>query len=427
MTITDWWETLANKPGRLRRTLTSAGVNGTAFNLYSPTLGTLTDDDIHSVSIQRGKSERGGGVHPSTLEVETTGLRADPVHGENCRLELTASAAAELSIHLGAPIAAADISQRFNGRLAETYVQDTGKIFTTSFTASSWSSQYPYYRRKLAPVAGQTIDWYLSDILSNNYWVVPEFVGLFELIATTGEPITASEAISKYATEIGYLFQERRDGTSRVLPIENRETHALDRMAEDLPITRSQAISPAQWQRASMQPSKWMWVSITNENGNVAEYRVERADYPGFREQEDIDWTHIRVREQFSGSQPWREAHAEVNDTSPTLFYVPSVKIDLLTLISSPKSYHRQQAAYLLRLQQGDPVFFSGDWPAYLRGVHFAEGITEEISSNTWEMELALLPWQTVTGNVIGPQVPPRVWDSSPYAWDEETKTWNEA
>lgn len=416
------------QPKRLRRVLNRAGVTGSMFSAASTTLGTLTDDEIHQIVIHRGKSDRGGGVHPSTLELETTGLRATPVHGENCKVQITAQSSSELASHLGAPIAAADIAQRFNGRLAETHVEDTGKRFTTTFTASSWSSQYVYYRRKLAPVAGHTIDWYLNDILANNYWNVPEFVGEFEYIAKTEDPLTAAEAIDKYAASIGYLFQERRDGTSRVLTLAHREAHAMVRLAEDLPITRSQAISPAQWSRTSMQPSKWLWVSIINENGNLAEYRVERADYPGFREQEDVDWSHIQVRETgFSGSQPWREAHAEVNSTSPTLFQVPSVTIDLLALIDSPKSYQRQQAAYLLRLQQGEPVFFSGDWPAWLRGVHFAEGINETITPESWEIELSLVPWQTVTGNVIGPQVPARVWRSAISSWGEETKRWNEA
>lgn len=419
---------MAKRPLRLRRVLRRAGVPGSVFSISSTTLGTLTDDNIHSLTIHRGKSDRGGGVHPATLEVATTGLRADPVHGENCRVQITNSAAAALEAHLGAPIAAEDFAQRFNGRLAETHIEDTGKRFTTTFTASSWSSQYAYYRKKLAPIAGRTIDWFLSDILSNNHWRVPEFIGTFEYIAKTDDPITASEAIDQYATDIGYLFQERRDGTTHVLTLEHREAHALDRLAKDLPFTRSQAISPATWHRTSMQPSKWLWVTITNENGNLAEYKVERANYPGFREQDDVDWSHIRVRESgFSGSQPWREAHAEVNSTSPTLFQVPSITIDLLALIDSPYSYQRQQAAYLLRLQQGDPVFFSGDWPAWLHGVHFAEGISETITPTSWEIELSLVPWQSVTGNVIGPEVKPRVWRSAMHSWAQETKQWKDA
>ena len=78
-------------------------------------------------------------------------------------------------------------------------------------------------------------------------------------------------------------------------------------------------------------------------------------------------------------------------------------------------------------MQVGDPVYFSQDWPTPLRGVHFAEGITETIDCDTWEVTLNLVRFRELTGEEPVSPVPARVWDQAQNPWDTETRKWKEA
>ena len=107
-------------------------------------------------------------------------------------------------------------------------------------------------------------------------------------------------------------------------------------------------------------------------------------------------------------------------------YSIPSVEIDLLHLITSPRRYDRDQAARLLTMEIGDPVYLSGDWHHQLQGIHFATGITENITGAGWSLTFSISPAQTVVGSV-SPTVPARVWDSATYPWSDESRTWDAA
>lgn len=414
-----------HRPGRLARTLGLTG-SGPYFGLYSEAGIGLYDDSIQSVAIHRGKSGRGGGVTPSTLEVTVKGGPVLHVAGHNVRLFLRDAPAANLAARLGTTGPA--ISARFTGRLAKTGVDDTGRRLATTYTAASWITRLAYSGVHTTPTAGQSVKRVITDLFKlNRPWglagVSATFHGDFDTVAETTDPVTYSEAIARYTTDLGILVRETRAGISQVMPLPYRITSAATRLATALPLTRSQAISPARWEQPNERPPVTVEYDVRNTNNNVVRRSVDIAAGTEPPETVVYDWSYIRA----DTDHLYHHAYGIVYESSPRQFAVPSVKIDLLHLIGSSKQYHRDQAGQLLGLEPGDPVYFSGDWPSVLQGVHFAEGITETIDADTWTLELSLVPYAHAMGAAPSPAVPARVWDSAGNTWNNETRKWNEA
>lgn len=414
------------KPGRLARTLGLTG-SGPFFGLYSSTVGGLYDEQINAATIHRGKSGRGGGVHPSTLEITVPGLPALDATGSSVRLFLREVPAARLAARLGTTGPA--IERRFTGRLGQVDVEDTGKRFSTSYSAASWISRLNYAPARSTPTAGQSVKRVIADLLTLNRpaplaGIEVTFHGEFDAVATTSEPVTFKDAIGTYTADLGILIRETRAGVSQVLSLPYRLDYAQRTLAAALPLTRSQAISPAKWAQRNEWPPVIVDYDVTNENGarvtRTAQIENTTGESP---ERLALDWSYIHP----TTDQLYQHAYGMVYESSPRQYTVPSVKIDLLHLIASPKQYHRDQAGQLLRMEAGDPVYFSGDWPARLRGVHFAEGITETIGPDEWTLDLSLVPYSHAMGSPNNPAVPARVWDSAGNTWNTETRKWSES
>lgn len=413
------------RPGRLRRTLAPIVGNVSMFQLYSAPLGTLYDNDIHSVSINRGQSGgRAAGSIPSTLEVDLRGQYSAAVAGNNVRMSMRGPTSEALAAHLG--VSAAAIAPRFTGRLGQTTVTDTGKKFSTVYRAASWIAQMNYSPKHYTPLAGQPLSTVLAGLLDAGQplrGIKPSFYPPFDPMAKNEPAITFKDGITRYATDLGTLLQETRDGQTKGRSIRNRANSARSALAASLPLTRSQAISPATWEQNNERPAVRVQFTVTNAAGAVSTRLAEVENPTGeLVETQTVDWTYVRVAD--VDSDPYREAYARVLSSNIRQFTIPSVTVDLLYLIGSPKQYHRDQAGQLLNLEQGDPVYFSADWPEALRGVHFAEGITETIGPDEWTLELALVPYAQVTGDAPSPVVPPKVWDSAGNSWNNETKRW---
>lgn len=416
------------KPGRLYRTLRPIlGGESSVFLLQSAPLGDVLDDRIHSVAIHRGTSGRAAGSIPATLEIDLKGQFSAAAAGSNVRFALRATQAAKLGPHLG--IDGETIRDRFTGRLGQTAVTDTGRRFSTVYRAASWITQMNYSPRHYTPQAGQGLDTVLAGLLNADQplrGIKPSFHPPFDTLAVSAEPTLFKDGIQRYATGLGTLLQETRDGRTKVLPLLSRMNTARSQVGKRLPLTRSQAISPATWEQKNDRPARRVEFTVTNAAGGVATRVAEIANPTGeLVETEKVDWSYIRVQDVDSG--PYREAYARVLATNNRQFTVPSVTVDLLQLIGSRKQYHRDQAGQLLALEAGEAVFFSGDWPTPLRGIQFAEGITETIGPDEWKLELSLVPYAQVVGDTPSPHVPAVVWDSAGNAWNNETKKWMEA
>lgn len=412
------------KPGQLANTLDKLST-GPHFAFYSPTVGGKYDSDIVSVTMRRGKTGRGGGVHPSTMEITFTG---GPVwvegSGSNGRLFIRDDLATALGAQLG--VSGTEIAKRFEGRLGQIDVEDTGLQLQTTYSASSWVSQLSVSPRTWSHPAGTSVKRVIQDLLHLNLPTPPEgitgqmYSDYYDTLAEPTDKITYSDAIDKFTTDLGILVRVRRDGFIQGLPLEYRRLLATNGLPLAVPITRSEAISPARWTQRNEVPASDVSYYVTTPAGAKL---LRTADIAFGGTPVTYDWSYVRADTQ----QTYYNAMGIVYESNPRQMSVPSVKIDLLRLIDSPSKYHRDQAGQLLLLEAGDPIFLSDDWPPALRGVHFAEGIAETITGSEWTIELSLVTWAHAMGSAPTPEVPPRAWESAHKPWNAETRTWNQS
>lgn len=415
------------------------GLTQPMFRIWSETDSEFAMDDhaIKSISINRGSANSVFGTQEHTMEVNSAvprGVRTtQPIH-----CDLTTSGANRLVALIGGD--AASIRNRYYGRIGRQTIDDAGGIadeskWHTNFYCSKWQSQLENSDRVGNQIGGELV-MYLFDHFMNpdasglDYLPPAEFPSLDEhygWMSNTydlGEAkIPYSEFSTKYFTDPGYYVQNTRAGADRVLTIQYRQSQAQARLDSQLPITRSQAISPAQWEQPNEDRPSNHYVAWRDADGDRSavtgpdpnDVRVPRTDH---------DVSYIRWASDYQPTQMMYASYgAERTDTG---YRIPSITVDMLRLIDSPVYAHRLQARQLLRLEMGEPIYLSNDWHPYLRGIHFAVGITEKISPDGWEIELSLMPSISVTG-FWTPEVPAQMWDSARYAWDEDTRQWDSA
>ena len=415
-----------HKPGRLRRTLTPIIGTQWAFTMSAGSYAEA-DETIHSVTINRGVSGRNVGHNPSTCEISVSGRKDSFDTGRPLSFFMREDPASRLGAFLG--LGGADIIDRFRGRLGVIGIEDTGKKFTTTVAGSSFLTQMNYSPASFTPGAGQNIGSILLDMTKANEPIrgidFGTLIGVVNMVHyPQGERTLFRDGVGDYAADIGILLQERRDGSTLAYSHYTRYDLAAQRLATEWPLMRSQAIAPGEYSQQNERPAKKVEYTITNSAGGVATRVAEVANPTGeLREVESIDWSKWQVSD--VDNQLYREAYARVFESSARLFTLPTVKIDLLMLLRGGE-YSKRIARQILKLEVGEPVFLSGDWPPKLQGVHFAEGITETINSNEWSFELSLIPHAVAVGRST-PVVPARAWDSATAAWDEETREWDQA
>lgn len=423
MTITDWLVTVANKPGRLYRKLHD--IPKPLFALLTNPLPNITDDNIRKIIINRGKSDNSGGVHPATMEVELDNNLVGQA-GNIIALVINFGARNALAAKLGGGEAeSAYMASRFRGRLGKQSMYDTGKIPTNTLMCSSWSAQLSYSPDVHSVPSGTDVGILLERILRPSYLAarIPVIKqGTYD--ATYGESTgTYSDLISKFAGDVGILVRDTRAGDVEILPMPYRRDNALASIETSVPLTRAQALSPATWVQPNETPAVEYRLKY-RDAANVVKTIVTSGTgtVTGTAPVEDLDWTYFRAY-----TDQWRYVHGMRSATFDDRFRLEEVTVDLLELISSPYEYHRRQASFILRMQVGDPVFLGTDWPTSLRGVHFAEGLKEEITPESWTVTMNLIRFRELTGDEAVGTIPARVWDQANYSWDTETRKWDEA
>lgn len=419
-----------HKPLRLRRELDKFTGTNPFFAFYSDITGAIYDEAIQEVIIHRGKNGRGGGYEPSTLEIGVNGLVSAALTSNNCRFFLRDAAAADLGQRVGKT--AEEIRMRFQGRAGVINVEDVGGgVYNSRVAASSWLARMRQSSRSTVPAAGQNIKRIFNDVLD----LVNSPRGLeivyagseWDTVATTQDPVTFREAESKFGSDIGMCFFEQRDGSTVIMNLPYRRDRALNRALTELPLTRSQAISPAQWEQANEYTPFRLMYDVTNSSGNVVTRTAEIDTGDPLKETQTVDWSYIKSASDGVSGQLYQEAYGRVFESNTRTFRIPSITIDILYLINSDKEYHNLQAGQLLAMQVGDPVFFSGDWPNQLAGAHFAEGMTETVTPTSWTIELQLVRYAVAVGDAGNPVIKPRVWGSAQGTWGEQTIRWGEA
>lgn len=385
----------------------------------------LTDGQIASITIKRGKTGRGGGIHPATAEVSTSVFGAVRT-GLTCGVSLTTYGAAHVAGLSGANSAA--ITARFSGRIGRQTVADTGKTQQTTFLAASWSAQLPRDKTIQTVRAGESVHAVIQRIMTPPKLALPLPVRMAAIaqhgtVFTAPEPGTYSDLIDRYTTDLGILVRETRIGGRQIMTHGFRRDRALASLPTTPTLTRSQALSPATWEQANdVQPRNYR-LTYVNAANTVVGSTYGDADSTT-SEVADVDMSHIKFATDIT--QPTMEAYGRRAGDWQSSYAIPSITVDLLALLTSPYSMHRAQAARLLSMEHGDAVYLSGDWYGQLQGIHYAEQLDETITPNSWSMEIALVPAHVAIGE-ISPAVPPRTWEAANNTWGEETRTWGTA
>lgn len=395
----------------------------------------LNDHDITSITINRG----GNGViglQDHTMEVNTIasrGARTDrPLH-----CDLTTYGANRLADLTGATPSI--IKPRYFGRIGRQTIDDLGGIWQpenwhTNVYCSKWQSQLENSDRVGNQISGNTVLYLMDHFMNPEYSNLPylpsaefpspeaHYGAMINDYDLSEAKITYSEFATKYFDDPGFYVQNTRAGADRVLTIAYRWSVAMSRLEYQIPLTRSQAISPATWEQPNEdrpRNHKVYWYdadgtarsSITGPDVN--DVRIPLVEHDIF---------HIRFYDDY---QPLHRNYLAYGaERSDSGYQLPSVTVDLLYLISSPIPAHRVQARQLLGLEMGDPVFLSGDWYVNTQGVQFATGITERITPDRWELELTLTPSYVTLGE-WSPDIPPRMWESARIPWDTATEPWD--
>lgn len=402
-------------PGRLRRTLDRLGIPTPLLQITGDTFA-VTDDRITSVSISHGGTDPSPGIQPSTCE--TVLQRPSWIKtGETLSVALVPDAASALAAHTGT--FASRVEDRFTGRIGSQRNEDTPGRLVARLKAASWSAQLGRVNQERDFAAGTTVGWAVASLCTPA--AIPQMTtksyGPWDVLSETMTDTTYRDTIDKLTSEIGTLARDTRAGTLEIWSLPYRRDWAAQQLETKHPLTRSQALSPAQWEQPNEDlPAKVRadWIAAdgsvrSRSSGGTSDSIVERYDWLHIKAQTEA----LDMRFESLVAQQWNR-----------VFRLPSIKVDLLYLLGSDKIYHRQQAGMLLELNNGDTIGLSGDWVSYLQGIHVVSGIDEQLTKDAWTIELSLIPHADVFGEA-SPPVPAVIWESAQYPWDDETRIWN--
>lgn len=412
------------KPGRLYRK--TAGILARPLlTLAADDWPTHYDDEISSITIRRGTDNPNGGVGVSTMEVTIPEIvHFSAMTGRTIHLHMTSNRAQQLAAHTGFSGDYTLLMNRFKGRVGPVSVNDSGKSRTssTTLTAASWIAQESHSGHRTTLTAPIHIDTAIDQLLyrAPTYYSMEKF-GVWDTLLETIESTRYRDTIGKLTSDYNVLIADLRNGNSRAMTLPWRLGQALARVSTTAPLTRSQAISPAQWQQSSESLPKKFQIVRTDANGarRITTRFIESQVAPD-AETVELDWEHFQER-----SPHWDYAsRARVHQDNIRQYSMPSVTVDLLHLLGSDIHYHRRQAGELLAIEIGDSLNLAGDWPAALQGIQFVSGMTETITGSEWRLDLTLDPLLHVFGE-YPPDIPALVWEQATYPWDSESRRWN--
>lgn len=383
----------------------------------------VTDDAIGSVSITHGSTSGvATGLTPAQLGVEVTGYRSTSL-GATLTADLTDAAASAIGSLCG--VGPQFIKARFRGRVGRQSVEDNSSAArrVSTIDAVSWSRQLGNAEQTAPASYNRNVGVFLQDVMTPG-WGGFDSVTRADSLENYGEineamgEMTYSDAEGQFLPDYGLWARDRRGGGIDLLTRSWRRSTALANYSGLMPLTRSMALAPATWEQSIEDTPINYYFIWTNADGTTGAGNYGDLEDPSRRTVE-VDLSHIRIY------GPHLDTYGQSLKAAQWTgaYEVPSLTVDLLMLMRSPFEAHRKQAGQILALQPGDPVTFSGDWPELLRGIYFAEGISESITPDQWQITLSLVPFQNVTGE-LSPTVRPRTWESATDRWSEATYSW---
>lgn len=414
---------MRTRPGRLYRKLQPTAP---IFELTMTGGDEYDDTDISEVTINRGDSSTLAGLQPSTLEVDLSGKSTKRMTGKTVTLNLTTEGRSLLANITGKP--SAYFYERFVGRAGTFQYTDTPRAGqeVTKIMAGSWAAQERNSGKRLAIVGkNQPISEILGRVLyrdGRTYSYVAR--GDFERTGIEFENAGFDDIWGALAEDIYIPAPVKRNGTLTAVSLPQLFTETHERLESTPHLTRSQVLSPVEWQQPNEVNSELYSFLHTNSDGVVIrqdlQYTWAGSNIPDF-DVTEIDWKQLRLND--TGHFLYA-ARGYIMREASQRWFLSGVTVDLLHLFTSDNPYDREVAGFLLSLEVGESVNLSGDWPIDVSGVYFAAAIKEHITKDEWTLEISLLPFLWVFGEQ-SPIVPPRVWDSFAHPWDDETRNWN--
>lgn len=414
---------MTRKPGRLYRALTPPSP---LFSLTMTGGDRYDDDDITEITINRGDASTLAGMQPSSLEVDLAGKSTKRMTGKTVTLNLTTAGRSLLANITGKP--SAYFYERFVGRAGTFKYVDSPRTAqqTTKIMAGSWAAQERNSGKRLAIVGkNQPISEILGRVLyraGRTYTYTAR--GDFERTGIEFDNAGFDDIWGKLADDIYIPAPVKRNGTLAAVSLPQLFTETQERLTTQPHLTRSQVLSPVDWEQPNEVNSELYSFLHTNSDGVVIrqdlQYTWSGSNIPDY-DVTEIDWKQLRLND--TGHFLYA-ARGYIMREASQRWFLSGVTIDLIRLFKSDNPYDREVAGFLLTLEVGESVNLSGDWPIDVSGVYFAAAIKEHITKDDWTLEISLLPFLWVFGEQ-SPVVPPRVWDSFAHPWDEEARNWN--
>lgn len=384
---------------------------------------TLHDDEIMSITINRGSSEPNPPLSPTTMEVLMPGY-ASIAKGETLTCDLTTAAANWLAGKFGG--SSSLIKPRYYGRVGQQKISDHGAYQRTSnITAVSWSALLEDDPHEFPAWSGSNVGEYAKVLMTRNYGDFKnptrmDSLGMFGTIYETENGGTYSDRIKKYADDYGLFIREYRHGQPQIFTLAGRKSRAITASQSLMPLSRTQALAPAEWQQLDERYQRNHRITFRNSAGELkaltwgapADENMPLVDHD--LKNIVVNNTQMTMLGQSYWRREWYGAYE-----------IPEVTVDLLYLASTGRIADRQQIGQLLDLSPGDPVLLADDWPVSVRGVLFAEGIKEQITPDSWTVTLSLVRFDNVTGE-DSPSVKPRTWDQAGYEWNQSPGQWDD-
>lgn len=418
------------KPSRLYRRL----ADRLALPLFRLTVNgweNQDDNTIQAVTINRGLGQPGGGVAVTTLEVDVAGDFAQaPFTGSSIRLVINDTTALRyLTGVLGRP--ATDFADRFRGRVGPIEVPDNGngRTMSTKLTCSSWISQEAYSGRKRT----LTRPTFLNDAVQQLMYAEGRLYtmhsyGERDVLYETIENTTYGDEINKLTADYEILIGDLRNGDARFMYLPWRVEQAAARVYTQAPLMRSQVIAPAKWEQANETYATKYEIRFVGPDGNMTgTTRYSQSSLAPAADTRDLDWSYIQSR-----TNHWDFAsRAIIYRQTTNRFAIPSVKVDLLRLLTSDNPYDRRVAGELILAETGDTVNLAGDWPNLIGGVYVITGMTEKITPDEWSINMSLATASAALGTVLSDipdqdNIPPLVWDQATRTrWSDDDRKWN--
>lgn len=381
---------------------------------------TYGDNRIKSIKISYGKNGPSTEPVAPTATIEIVG-----------KLPIFYNANVEITININNAL------ERFIGRVGnQSYIDysNTKKVSTIVATGHSIrlfrdESEFNAYNN--VNTLGHAVQFMYTRSLANR---VP---------GGSGSPSAAMWApdyfreVKKYKAKdilslfdkIGVATLHHRNGAVRYIHPKDRIEDMKMSLEWNLPIQRSNAISPATHEQATSyvdgNPRLVYYMRGSDKPRHSAEFSRHFPGYELPTRYEDLEISELEYT-----TDAWKyPARVHLFRTIQKRWSTPSITVDLLTLLNGNK-YERSLFNQLCNMEEGGFIVFSGDWDQDLRGAKVVQGIEESITPEGWKITFSLANPSAVFGwsELDNPMPAPleMTWAQKTGTWGQAKKKWSE-